>query len=149
MRMLCYKCNHSWMYKGKNTEEEDYITCPGCYRKIRFGKALIENPSEQKFLTSLSEKRMKTTSFPLKLLTTSLERVYFPDGFDCLVHKDITTQFKELLLEDLEDEEIEEVENIQEQEQESVIRILPPKFEIIRVIPYDPIKHLEHQGSFL
>ncbi len=146
MRMLCYKCNHSWTYKGKNTEEEDYITCPGCYRKIRLGKALIDDLSEQELLTSSPKKRMKTTSFPLKLLTTSLERVYFPDGFDCLVHKDISKQFKELLLEDLEEEEIEEVEDVQEQE--SVIRILPPKFEI-RVIPTDPIKILEHQMSFL
>jgi len=114
--MLCYKCNHPWNYKGKNIEEEDYITCPGCYRKIRFGKALIEDFSEQKLLTSLPEKRVKTTSFPLKLPTTSFERVSFPDGFDCLVHKNITEQIQEAPEEYDEDQDV--IETIIETEEQ-------------------------------
>ena len=141
MRMLCYKCNHSWNYKGKNTEGEGYITCPGCYYKIRVDKALIESPFKQKLLTNLPI----TNKLPTKLPTTQpkieFEIIKDKDNFVYRVDKKMSKQFKEIL-----DEEEDEVEDVQEQE--SVIRILPPKFEIIRVIPRDPIKILEHQRSF-
>ena len=116
MRMLCYKCDHVWNYKGKNIEGEGYITCPKCYYKIRVDKALIDEPSEQKLLTNLPRERI----LPKKLLsklptTTSFERVYFPNGFDCLIQKDIAAQFKELTLEDLQEEK-PVVEFVQEEE---------------------------------
>jgi len=124
--MLCYKCSHPWNYKGKNTEEEDYITCPGCYRKIRFGKALIEDVSEQKLLTSLPKKSVKTTSFPLKLpTTTSFERVSFSDGFDCLVHKDIAEQLQEAPEELEEEDVIETMIEIEEQKTDEEWEYIP------------------------
>ena len=67
MQMLCYKCNHSWNYKGKNSEGQGYITCPGCLYKIRVDKALIEPLSKQKLLTNLPNKRI----LPKKLPTTN------------------------------------------------------------------------------
>ncbi len=144
MRMLCYKCNHLWNYKGKNTEGEGHITCPRCLYKIRVDKALIESPPEQKLLTILPNKKFLPNKLPNKLLTTNeFERVILDEDMGVLVEKRIAEQFKEIL----DEEEIEEVEDVQEQE--SVIRILPPKFEIIRVIPRDPIKLLEHQRSFI
>ncbi len=129
MRMLCYKCDHSWNYKGKNTEGEGYITCPGCYYKIRVDKALIESPFKQKLLTNLPIKQKLLINLPIKLPTTQ-PKIEF-----------------EIIKDNLDEEEIEEVEDMQEQE--SSIRILPPEFEIIRIIPRDPIKILEHQRSFL
>ena len=149
MRMLCYKCGHPWNYKGKNTEGEGYITCPGCLYKIRVDKALIEGSSEQRLLTSLPKKRVKTTSFPLKLPTTSFtiefETIKDKDGFVYRVDKRMPEQFKETL----RDEEIEEIKEVEEmQEQELAIRILPPKFKIIKIIPRDPIKITEHQLAY-
>ena len=122
--MLCYKCDHPWNYKGKNTEEGDYITCPGCYRKIIFGKALIEDPSEQKLLTSLPKKRVKTTNFPLKLpTTTSFERIILDGGMEVLVDKKIAEQIQEAPEDDDEEDLIETVieteeHKTDEQEQE-------------------------------
>lgn len=101
MRMLCYKCGHSWNYKGKLF----YITCPSCSYKIRKDKALIESvESKQELLTILPKKEELPTRIPKKLPTTSFERVYFPDGFDCLVHKNIAAQFRKLTLNDLQEE---------------------------------------------
>lgn len=149
MQMLCYKCDHSWPYKGKKTEGKDYITCPGCYYKIRFDKALIGSPSQQKLLSNLPTSLPKKGLLPIKLLTTRLktefETMRDQDGFVYLVDKKIAKQFKEVLFQ--EEKEEEEVPNLF-QEQEQVIKILPPKFEIIRIIPRDPIKLLEHQRSF-
>jgi DNA-directed RNA polymerase subunit RPC12/RpoP len=150
MQMLCYKCGHSWSYKGKKTEGEDYITCPGCYYKIRFEKALIGCPSEQKLLINLPNKKRLPSELPIKLPTTKLkiefEAIRDQDGFVYLVDKKIAKQFKEAL----DDEEVEETSLPRSgvEEQGPVIRILPPKFEIIRVIPRDPIKILEHQRGF-
>lgn len=150
MQMLCYKCDHSWNYKGKYTGGEGYITCPGCYYKIRVDKALIEAPSEQKLLINLPNKRGLPSELPIKLPTTKLktefETIRDQDGFVYLVDKKIAKQFKEAL----DDEEVEEtpIPSRGVEEQGPVIRILPPKFEIIRMIPRDPIKLLEHQRSF-
>ena len=145
MRMLCYKCNHSWNHKGILTEGKVYVTCPNCMRKIRVDRSLIEDVSKQKLLTNLPKKNVDTTSFPLKLpTTTSFERVSFSDGFNCLVHKNIAKQFEEA-----PEEEEDDVKDVLLQEQEPAIKILPPKFEIIRIIPRDPIQILEHQRSFV
>jgi len=143
MQMRCYKCGHPWSYKGKKTEGEDYITCPGCYYKIRVDKALIEAPSKQELLTNLPSRRPLPRELPIKLPTTRLktefETIRDQDGFVYLVDKKIAKQFKEAFFQ----EEEEEV-----QEQESAIKILSSKFEIIREIPRDPIKILEHQQEY-
>ncbi|KKN40577.1 hypothetical protein LCGC14_0732130 [marine sediment metagenome] len=83
MELKCYKCDHIWDYKGKSNH---YVCCPECYNKISLRKIAKQN-------YILPTKELHTTE--------NLERVYFPDGFDCLVHKDIAPQFKELTLEDL------------------------------------------------
>lgn len=114
--MLCYKCSHPWNYKGVLTEVKVYVTCPNCMRKIRVDRSLIGDSPEQKLLTSLPEKRVKTTSFPLKLpTTTSFERVSFSDGFDCLVHKNIAKQIQEAPEEYDEEDVIENVIETEEQ----------------------------------
>jgi len=144
MRMLCYKCGHPWNYRGKYTEGEGYITCPGCYYKIRVDKALIEAPSEQKLLSNLLNKRILPSELPSELPTTRLkiefETIRDQDGFVYLVDKRIAKQFKEA--------QEEEANLFQEQEQESAIKILPVRPEIIRIIPRDPLKILKHQRSF-
>jgi DNA-directed RNA polymerase subunit RPC12/RpoP len=40
MKIKCYKCNHEWEYKGKS---KNYVTCPDCYRKIRFEKLKLKD----------------------------------------------------------------------------------------------------------
>ena len=144
MRMLCYKCGHSWNYRGKYTEGEGYITCPGCYYKIRVDKALIEAPSKQELLTNLPNKGGLPSELPIKLPTTRLkiefETIRDQDGFVYLVDKKIAKQFKEA------QEEI--VPNLFQEQEEPDIKILSSKFEIIRIIPRDPIKILEHQQEY-
>ncbi len=125
MQMLCYKCKHSWNYKGKNSEGKGYITCPGCLYKIRVDKALVEGPLRQELLTNLPKKRSLPIKLPTKLPSFNVE-----------IPTTNTFPKEEMPAPGIKSEE------------EPIIRILPPKFEIIRVIPYDPIKHLEHQRSF-
>ncbi len=140
MQMLCYKCGHSWSYKGKKNEEKDHITCPGCYYKILLGKALIEAPSEQKLLSDLPNKK----GLPSGLLSELPTTISFIEvEKDIFVEKKIAKQFKEA-----QEEMGPSLFQEQEQEQESDIKILPPKFEIIRIIPRDPIKILEHQQEY-
>ena len=158
MRMLCYKCGHSWNYTRRNTEGEwRYITCPGCYYKIRVDKALIEDFSKQKLLTNLPNKELLPKKLLIKLPTTQklptttklkieFETLKDKDGFVYRVDKRMSEQFKETL----RNEEIEETLMTDEsiEEQEPVIKILPPKFKIIRIIPRDPIKITEHQVAY-
>lgn len=66
MRALCYKCGHSWNYKGEIKEGKKYITCSGCYYKIRIDRALDFSTEEhQKLLTN----SIKLPSLPIKLPT--------------------------------------------------------------------------------
>ena len=139
MRMLCYKCDHPWNYKGRNSEGKGYITCPGCYYKIRVDKALVEEPFKQELLTTKTKLPIlpiqRLPKLPIKLLSSKAE---------------IPTTHHPLLLKEVpyEDSDNEELDEDEFEEQESSIRILPPRFEIIRVIPYDPIKHLNHMKNF-
>lgn len=119
MRMLCYKCHHPWNYKGKKTEGVGYVTCPSCLYKLRVDKALIENPFSQKLLTNFNNKKQLPKKLPNILPTTNLK-----------------IEIKETPIPGAGVEE------------ESYIKILPPKFEIIRVIPRDPMKIIEHQRNF-
>ncbi len=67
MRALCYKCGHSWNYKGEIKEGKKYITCSGCYYKIRIDRTLDFSTEEhQKLLTN----PVKLPSLPHKLPTT-------------------------------------------------------------------------------
>jgi len=67
MRALCYKCGHSWNYKGKITEDKKYLTCAGCYYKIRIDRALDFSTEEhQKLLTN----QIKLPSLNNKIPTT-------------------------------------------------------------------------------
>ena len=121
MLMLCYKCNHSWNYKGKNTEERDNITCPRCMYKLILGKALVESPSEQKLLSKLPSKKQLPSLLLNKLPTTS-----------------------ELVPSIIKEPEI----IIEEEVEEDCIRIIP-RDHIIRIIPRDLLKVLKHQRSFM
>ena len=128
MRMLCYKCEHSWNYKGKNTEGKGNITCPRCLYKIRVDKAMIEGPLKQELLIELPTKRPLPNELPNEL------------------PRKLPTTRPELRV--LQEEETP-TPGIQEEEQEPTIRILPPKLQIIRVIPgKSPLEIIEHQRSF-
>lgn len=35
IKLTCKKCNHSWVYKGKNPY---FATCPSCMRKVEVKK---------------------------------------------------------------------------------------------------------------
>ncbi len=143
MRMLCYKCNHPWNYRGKNTEEKDNITCPKCMYKLVLGKALIEGPSEQKLLTTLPNKKLLPNRLPSFLPTTNeFERVILDQGMEVLVDKKIVKQFKEAP-EYLD----EEIECVIEQE-DPMIKIIPAPE--IRILPRKtPLEIIKHQESFM
>ncbi len=148
MRMLCYKCNHPWNYRGKNTEEKDNITCPKCMYKLVLGKALIEGPSEQKLLTNLPNKKPLPNKLPSllpsKLPTTNeFERVILEEGMEVLVEKRIAKQFKEAP--EYLDEEIECV--IEQVDPIRVTRILPAPE--IKILPGKTLLEIiEHQRSY-
>ena len=138
MRALCYKCGYDWNYKG-NQRGKDHLSCPKCSYKLVANKVLLEDdPSIQ---VKLHSSPLELHKKPLKIHTYIHKKEKFIEIEDGIfVEKKIAKQFKEA------PEEIPLL--VQEQEQEPVIRILPPKFEIIRIIPRDPIKILEHQRSF-
>ena len=143
MRMLCYKCGHSWNYKGKNTEGKGYITCSGCYYKIRVDKALVEDLSQQELLANLPKKRLlpiKLPSFKVDIPTT-----HYPSR-PIKIEKEQEPVIK--MFNNLSDFNMEVLKMGRQEEEDITITILPPSFENIRIIPYDPIKHLEHQRSF-
>ncbi len=147
MKMLCYKCDHSWNYKGIINEGKAYVTCPSCMRKIRIDKSFVEDSSEQRLLTSISKMGVKTTSSPLKLPTTTSFKIEFESmkdnqGFLYHVDKRISKQFMKSM-----DQEETPSPGI-EPGSPGPMRILPPKFKIIREIPYDSFKHLEHQKEY-
>ena len=72
MRVLCYKCDHPWNYKGKNSEGKGYITCPGCLYKIRLDKAVVEEPFKQELLTTKTKlPKQRLPKLPKELLTTN------------------------------------------------------------------------------
>ena len=169
MRMLCYKCNHPWNYKGTISGGRVYVTCPSCMRKVRVDRSLVEDSSGQRLLTSISKKDMKTTSSPLRLPTTTSFKIEFESikdkqGLIYNVDKRIAQQFRNVLdeeetpvpgIEPGEEEPVIKIfNNLSDfnmeildkgcQEEEPTIRILPPSFEVIRVIPRDPIKHLDY-----
>ena len=143
MRMLCYKCDHLWNYRGRNTEEKDNITCPKCMYKLVLGKALIEGPSEQKLLSNLPNKKLLPNRLPSFLPTTNeFERVILEEGMEVLVDKKIAKQFKEAP-EYLD----EEIECVIEQE-DPMIKIIPAPE--IRILPGKTILEImEHQRSFM
>ena len=128
MRVLCYKCNHPWNYRGKNSEGKGYITCPGCLYKIRVDKALVEEPFKQELLTTKSElPKQRLPKLPLRLLTTNQIK---PLQIIVPIEKEIVDQDQE---EDLEGE-------IQIREIKSNLKI--------RIIPRDLLELVEHQRSF-
>lgn len=141
--MLCYKCDHLWNYRGRNTEEKDNITCPKCMYKLVLGKALIEGPSEQKLLSNLPNKKLLPNRLPSFLPTTNeFERVILEEGMEVLVDKKIAKQFKEAP-EYLD----EEIECVIEQE-DPMIKIIPAPE--IRILPGKTILEImEHQRSFM
>ena len=157
MKSLCYKCGHSWNYKGKITEGKKYITCSRCYYKIRIDRALDFSTEEHQKLLSDSIKlpslvhKLPTTHYSqvhLKPIETSVkfEEVRDPkDNFLYRVDEKIVQQFKVAL----DEKEIDETPppGIEPRPQEQTIETIP-WFEIIRVIPYDPLKHLEHQKDY-
>ena len=172
MRMLCYKCDHSWNYKG-NSEGKVYVTCPNCIRKVRIDKALIEESFQQKLLTELPISKGKiptTTSF-------SKEKILLP------VKKPKLVEIKETIMEDVEEEKVEPLEifidgkacelhslpatydsldrkwvcekclefetpNAKPYEKNLGIVIYIQKEKSIKIIPRDPIALLRHQEEY-
>ncbi len=132
MRMLCYKCKHSWNYKGKNTH---YITCPGCFYKIRVDKAFIEGPVHQKLLTNLPKIKRLPSKLPKKLPTTNETQ---PLKIEIPIIKTESERYMEMGFEKCEDQFGKDV----------YVRNVP-WFNIIRTIPRDPIKLIAHQRSFI
>ena len=121
MMSKCYKCNHSWDYKGKS---KCYLTCPKCLYKLRVDKALGNLPNQ---ITSPlpNELPNKIPNENTYLPNQDYERVYFPGGFNYLIHKSIAHRFKEL-------DKLKVDENYLQ----------------IRIIPADPIKLIEHQKNY-
>jgi len=83
MRMLCYKCDHPWNYKGKHTKGKGYITCPQCLYKIRSDKALIEDTFKQESLNELPKKKQLPiklpSNLPKRIPTTIIKRPIFKE----------------------------------------------------------------------
>ncbi len=141
MEVKCYnqKCLNEWTYRGKS---KGYITCSKCHYRIKLDKSIVyysnsktkEIPKSTHSLTALTHLQKKE----------EYERVYFPDGFNCLVQEDIVPQFKELVLKDLQEEVEPVVEFIKEVDG---IREIKKDLDI-RIIPRDPIKLLEHQQRY-
>ena len=103
MRMLCYKCNHPWNYGGKNSDGKGYITCPGCYYKIRVDKALVEEPFKQELLTSETKLPRRLLSFKTEIPTT-----HHPKPLE--IKGPIETKILEEFQDQEEDQEIDEEE---------------------------------------
>ncbi len=153
MLVLCYKCKHSWNYKGKNSEGEGYITCPGCLYKIRIDKAMVESSSNQKLLTTIPKKEILPTRILEELPTTTNE--IKPLQIKRPIYRKIIKQPKTDFIEPKK--KIKEFDNISDfhlevQKQEYVDSPIKVReiegIKIIRTIPRDPIKLLEHQRSF-
>lgn len=149
MRMLCYKCRHSWNYKGKNSEGKGYITCPGCMYKIRVDKALIEPLSVQKLLTNLPKKRPLPNELPKKLpkklLTTN--RIIVKRTPEIIQDPPIKIRILSPPL----PLQIQKRFDEKEQDQDDPFSNLPteePNFEV-RAIGFDPLKTLNHQMGFI
>lgn len=163
MRMLCYKCDHLWNYKGKNSDGKGYITCPGCYYKIRPDRAMVKEPFKQNLLTELPKKESLPIKLPTKLLSFKRELPtthYIPPK-----RTPIMIQNSEPVL---EDEEIESVDNgfnkpqinltnlpdfnmeiLKNRNQENLIEIREIKNDLdVRIIPTDYNKLIEHQRNF-
>lgn len=151
MRALCYKCGHSWNYKGKQREKE-HLSCSRCSYRLVAEKALLgEDENNQiKLHNFLHNSPLELHKEPPKIHTYIHKKKDFIEvEKDIFVEKKIAKQFKEAK-EDPTEEGIfyESIKNNQRQNQEQIITILPPKYKIIRVIPIDPIKILEHQRNY-
>ncbi len=175
MRVLCYKCDHSWNYKGKNTEGKGYITCSGCYYKIRLDRAIVKGLPEQKLLTKLPSFQRELPKELSKIPTTHYPKID-------LKPLEIKRPIK--IIEDVEEEEVEQVEEIFIDGKACELHRLPAtydsfemkwvcekclEFEIpnakpyennlgivryiqteksIKVIPIDPLRALKNQMNF-
>lgn len=156
MDVKCYnkKCLYIWDYRG---EQKRFICCPKCRFKRIFDKCRTFFLSKNDILplkNNISSDRpndIHKRHTPLRQDSlTEFEIIKDSDGFEYHVDKSIALQFKEAH---------EKPETLTEEtvapgiepgsEEEPVIKILPPKFEIIRVIPRDSVKILEYQTSFL
>ncbi len=133
MDVKCYnkKCLYIWDYRGENKR---HICCPKCRFKRILDKCIAFFLDKSDIISDIPKNRPNDILF---------ETIKDKDGFVYLVDKKIARQFKEAL-EEIEPSSFQE----QEQEQESAIKILPSKFKIIRIIPRDPIKILEHQQEY-
>lgn len=132
MRALCYKCGHSWNYKGKTTEGKGYITCSGCYYKIRADKALdFSSQEHQKLLTTTN----KLLSLPKKIPTTHYSESYKPHPKAPIVLEIV--EFKNIA---------DFLTNI---DLKGTIKITEIKSDrVITEIPYDIMKHIKHMENF-
>ena len=134
MRMLCYKCSHSWNYKGKNTEGKGYITCSGCYYKIRVDKAMVEETFKQEILTKLPKKELLPIKLPTKLLSFK-ERIPTTHIKPIEVIKEKIAPIPSPYIKAPKENPMK----IRIIKSDIVVRVIPPK---------SPLQILEHQRSY-
>ncbi len=89
MDLKCYKCGHSWNYKGKRK----YLTCPNCLYKIRQDKAKVivgklptidkeKIPTINKYRKVIHEKR---TDFIMQENKEGDKLMKFKDGLKVVI----------------------------------------------------------------
>ncbi len=138
MEVKCYnkKCLYIWFYRGKNKR---FICCPKCRYKRILDKCRAFFLNKNDIQKRHTQRHTSNRPNDIQLIKPKIEfeTIRDQDGFVYLVDKRIAKQFKEGFFQE------EEV-----QEEESAIRILPSKFKIIKIIPRDPIKILQHQQEY-
>ena len=148
MRALCYKCGYDWNYKG-NQRGKSNLSCPRCSYRLSADRTIIED---------LHTQQEKLHDLPLELhkkpeiIHTYIHKKKELHNFvelekGIFVNQKIEKQFREgFSLPGRIQEAIYE----EEQRQEDSLWNAPvekPNFEI-KLIPHDPIKHLEHQKEY-
>ena len=81
MKLQCYKCGHTWNYKG----ERKYLTCPNCLYKIRQDKAIVGNLPNQNKEKIPTIPTIKKASFTLKENSHGDKLMEFDDGLKVLI----------------------------------------------------------------
>ena len=155
MKVLCYKCDHSWDYKGKNTEGKRYITCSSCYYKIRLDKAIVEDSSQKKLPTGLLSLPKELPKKLSKIPTTHYSPIQ-------LRPIEVKRPIEIKIVEDVEEEEIEPQEikyvnsfsefHLRAQEMDhkgNVFKVKEINKDLnIKNIPRDPMALLKHQQEY-
>ncbi len=140
MKIKCYnkKCGHERNYKGKYTDDNSTITCTKCRYKLKLGRAKIKSE----------------VGLPHEVTSQKGGNIEENSEVTSLPH----SQYKKEIVQP----QIEKIEKDHYNKKDShgkkyrpyekhlgTIKEIPSKIKILRIIPLDPIKLLEHQRSFL